>query len=54
MSDLVKSDAGGLIGLFHGKNDGLSLPKPFEKDIFLAFRYGKRYTSFDGCFPVFL
>jgi hypothetical protein len=26
----------------------------FEKDIFLAFRDGKRYTSFDGCFPVFL
>ena len=48
MSDLVKSDAGGLIGLFHGKNDGLSLPKPFEKDIFLFDTYVAGTTHIEG------
>ena len=48
MSDLVKSDAGGLIRLFHGKNDGLSLPKPFERDIFLFDTYVAGTTHIEG------
>lgn len=35
MGDLVKSDGSGLVGLLHGKNGDLTIPKPFEKDIFL-------------------
>lgn len=35
MGDLVKSGAGGLMGLLHGSNGELTIPKPFEKDIFL-------------------
>jgi hypothetical protein len=35
MDDLVKSDVGGLVSLFHGKGGGLTIPKPFERDIFL-------------------
>jgi len=39
MSDIIKSDEGGLVGLFHGKGGGLSIPKPFEKDIYLFDSY---------------
>lgn len=35
MGDLVKSGGNGLVGLLHGKGGELSIPKPFEKDIFL-------------------
>lgn len=35
MSDLIKSNESGLVGLLHGKGNGLSIPKPFEKDIYL-------------------
>ena len=35
MSDLVKSGGSGLVSLLHGKGGDLSLPKPFERDIFL-------------------
>lgn len=35
MNDLIKSTESGLVGLIHGKNSGLTLPKPFEKDIYL-------------------
>lgn len=34
MGKLVKSNNGELVSLIHGK-DGLELPKPFERDIFL-------------------
>lgn len=39
MSDLVKSNVGGLIRLLHDKNSELTIPKPFEKDIFLFDTY---------------
>lgn len=39
MSDLVKSGGSGLVGLLHGKNGEISIPKPFEKDIFLFDTY---------------
>ena len=35
MNDIIKADEGGLVSLLHGKGGGLSIPKPFEKDIFL-------------------
>jgi hypothetical protein len=35
MSDLVKSQGGGIVSLLHGKDGNLSVPKPFERDIFL-------------------
>lgn len=35
MGDLVKSGAGGLMGLLHRNNGELTIPKPFEKEIFL-------------------
>jgi hypothetical protein len=35
MSDLIKGGGGGLSGLLHGKGGGLTIPAPFERDIFL-------------------
>lgn len=35
MSDLIKSESSGIIGLIHGKGGNLSIPKPYERDIFL-------------------
>lgn len=35
MSDIVKSNGSGLVGLMHSQKGGLTIPKPFEKDIFL-------------------
>lgn len=32
MGDLVKSGGSGLVGLLHGANGEISIPKPFEKD----------------------
>ena len=39
MGDLVKTSGGGLVGLLHGKNGEILIPKPFEKDIFLFDTY---------------
>jgi hypothetical protein len=35
MDDLVKNDSNGIISLIHDKSGNLSIPKPFERDIFL-------------------
>lgn len=35
MSDLIRSDKGDLISLLHGKGGDITIPKPFERDIFL-------------------
>lgn len=35
MSDIIKTDGGSLVSLLHGKGGSLTIPKPFEKDIFL-------------------
>ncbi|MBE6811295.1 MAG: restriction endonuclease [Ruminococcaceae bacterium] len=48
MSDIIKSDEGGLVGLFHGKGGGLSIPKPFEKDIYLFDSYVAGTTHIPG------
>ena len=38
MSDLVKKDDNGLMGVLHGQG-GLTIPQPFERDIFLFDTY---------------
>ena len=48
MGDLVKSGGNGLVGLFHGKGGELSIPKPFEKDIFLFDTYVAGTTHIEG------
>lgn len=35
MGDLVKHKGSGLVGLLHGNNGDLVIPKPFEKEVFL-------------------
>ena len=35
MSELIKSQQSGLISLLHSNSQGLSMPRPFEKEIFL-------------------
>ena len=35
MGNIIKTDGGELAGLLHGKGGGLTVPKPFERDIFL-------------------
>ena len=34
MGDLVTTNSGGLVGLMHGQG-GLTIPQPFERDIFV-------------------
>ena len=48
MGNLVKSDTGGLMGLLHGNNGELTIPKPFEKDIFLFDTYVAGTTHIVG------
>ena len=48
MSNLVKSDNGSLVGLFHNQNGELVFPKPFEKDIFLFDTYIAGTTHIEG------
>ncbi len=48
MSDLVKSENGGLVSLLHGKGGELVIPKPFEKDIFLFDTYIAGTTHIEG------
>ncbi|MGO5357697.1 HIRAN domain-containing protein [Anaerofustis sp. LCP19S3_F7] len=45
---LVKSGGNGLVGLLHGKGGELSIPKPFEKDIFLFDTYVAGTTHIEG------
>ena len=35
MGELTTSSGSGLVGLMHGKNGEIAIPKPFEHDIFL-------------------
>ena len=48
MGDLVINESNGLIGLMHGKDGGLSIPKPFERDIFLFDTYVAGTTHIEG------
>lgn len=49
MSDIVKKDDnGGLVSLLHGKGSGLSILKPFERDIFLFYTHVAGTTHIEG------
>lgn len=48
MGDLVKTGGSGLVELLHGKNGEISIPKPFEKDIFLFDTYVAGTTHIEG------
>ena len=48
MSDIVKSNEGGLVSLLHGKGGGLPIPKPFEKDIYLFDSHVAGTTFIEG------
>lgn len=48
MSDMIKSNATGLVGLLKGQKTGLTLPKPFEQDIFLFDTYIAGTTYIEG------
>lgn len=48
MGDLVKTGSSGLVELLHGKNGEISIPKPFEKDIFLFDTYVAGTTHIEG------
>ncbi|MGN0549461.1 MAG: HIRAN domain-containing protein [Acutalibacteraceae bacterium] len=39
MGELLKSGGGGLMGLLHSQNGELTMPKPFEREIFLFDTY---------------
>lgn len=48
MDDLVKSGGSGLVGLLHSKGGEISIPKSFEKDIFLFDTYIAGTTHIEG------
>ena len=48
MGNLIKSETGGLMGLLHSNNGELTIPKPFEKDIFLFDTYVAGTTHIVG------
>ena len=48
MGDLVKTGNTELVGLLHGKNGELTIPKPFERDIFLFDTYVAGTTHIEG------
>lgn len=48
MGNLLKSETGGLMGLLHSNNGELTIPKPFERDIFLFDTYVAGTTHIVG------
>lgn len=48
MSNIIKTEGGGLSSLLHGKGGGLSIPKPFERDIFLFDTFIAGTTHIEG------
>jgi len=48
MGELIKSESGELVSLFHGKGGNLAIPKPFERDIFLFDTYVAETTHIEG------
>lgn len=47
MSDIIKTESTGLMGLMHGQG-GLTIPKPFEHDIFLFDSHVAGTTFIEG------
>lgn len=48
MGGLIKNEGGGLLGLIHGENGELVIPKPFERDIFLFDTYIAGTSHIEG------
>ncbi len=48
MSSIIESNKGGLVGLLHGNNGELIIPKPYERDIFLFDTYVAGTTHIEG------
>lgn len=48
MGELANTNSGGLLNLLHGKGGEISVPKPFEKDIFLFDTYVAGTTYIEG------
>lgn len=48
MGDLIRSGKNELIGLLHGKNGEITIPKPFENDIFLLDTYVAGTNHIEG------
>lgn len=48
MGELANTGGSGLLGLLHGNNGEISIPKPFERDIFLFDTYVAGTTHIEG------
>lgn len=48
MDELIKPEGNHLLRLLHGKNAEVSMPKPFERDIFLFDTYVAGTTHIEG------
>lgn len=48
MGDIIKNGGNEIVGLIHGKNGELDIPKPFQRDIFLFDTYVAGTTHVDG------
>lgn len=48
MDHLTKEEKGGLVSLLHGKNGEVSIPRPFERDIFLFDTYVAGTSHVEG------
>ena len=48
MDHLTKEEKRGLVSLLHGKNGEVSMPKPFERDIFLFETYVAGTSHVEG------
>lgn len=48
MDYLTKEEKSGLVSLLHGKNGEVSIPKPFERDIFLFDTYVAGTSHVEG------
>ena len=48
MDHLAKEEKSGLVSLLHGKNGEVSMPKPFERDIFLFDTYVAGTSHVEG------
>ena len=53
MNDLSISNQSGLINLLHSDSTGVSVPKPFEKDIFLFSTFVAGTTHIEGMEELF-
>ncbi|MCC8073604.1 MAG: HIRAN domain-containing protein [Clostridiales bacterium] len=48
MSDIIKSEGNDLVSLLHDSSGKLSMPKPFERDIFLFDTYVAGTSHIEG------